>query len=80
VVAQVDDGLGHRVPLVAAAPVTAFGWPGLTVRLRVEGDAPAHAPAGRMVGAVTAGGDRTVLKLAGPLRDPSPLDRLTRLR
>jgi hypothetical protein len=33
-----------------------------------------------MVGAVTADGDRTVLKLAGPLRDLSPLDRLTRLR
>lgn len=79
VMAQVDDGLGDRAPLVAAAPVTALGWPGLTVRLGVEGYVP-RAAAGGTAGAVVAGGDRTPLKLAGSLREPSPLNRLTRLR
>jgi D-alanyl-D-alanine carboxypeptidase len=79
VLARVDDGLGHRVPLAAAVPVTATGWPGLTLRLRVEGDVPRHAPAGRTVASLTAGGDRVPLRLTRPLRAPGVLDRLTRL-
>jgi len=77
-VARVDDGYGHRVPLTAAAPVTVTGWPGLTLRLRVEGRVPRHAPAGRAIASVTTGADRVQLRLARPLRAPSVLDRLTR--
>ena len=78
-VARVDDGFGHLVPLTAAAPVVATGWPGLTLRLHVAGTIPRHAPAGRTIASVVAGTDRTPLRLARPLRAPSPLERLTRL-
>jgi D-alanyl-D-alanine carboxypeptidase len=80
VVAKVDDGLGHLVPLVAAVPVTTVAWPGATLRLSVAGDLPGHAPKGRTVAGVTAGGARTPLQLGAPLRTPSVLDRLLRLR
>ena len=80
VVARVDDGFGHRIPLAATAPVTATGWPGLTLRLSVHGRIPRHAPAGRTVASVTTGGEHTALRLVRPLRAPGPLDRLTRLR
>ncbi|MCW2859904.1 MAG: peptidase D-alanyl-D-alanine carboxypeptidase 1 [Actinoallomurus sp.] len=79
VLARVDDGFGHRVPLAAAASVTATGWPGLTLRLRVEGDPPRRAHSGRTVASLIAGGDRVPLRLARPLRAPGVLDRLTRL-
>lgn len=79
VLARVDDGFGHRIPLAAAVPVTATGWPGLTLRLHVEGTVPRHAPAGRVIASVSANGDRTPLKLVRPLRAPGPLDRLVRL-
>jgi D-alanyl-D-alanine carboxypeptidase len=78
-VARVDDGFGHRVPLTAAAPVVATGWPGLTLRLRVEGTVPRHAPAGHAIASVIAGTDRTQLRLARPLRAPGVLDRLARV-
>jgi D-alanyl-D-alanine carboxypeptidase len=78
-IAEADDGLGHRVRLVAAAPVRTLGWPGRTVRLDVTGDVPVRAMAGRVVGAVTAGGERTPLALARTLHGPSLLDRLTRV-
>jgi D-alanyl-D-alanine carboxypeptidase len=77
-VARVEDGFGHRVPLTAAAPVVATGWPGLTLRLHVAGAVPRHAPAGRVIASVVAGADRTPLRLARPLRAPGVLDRLTR--
>jgi D-alanyl-D-alanine carboxypeptidase len=83
VLARADDGFGHRIPLAASAPVTAVGWPGLTLRLRVQGvrgGVPRHAPAGRVVAAVSVGGDRVPLTAARPLRGPSVLDRLRRLR
>jgi D-alanyl-D-alanine carboxypeptidase len=80
VVARVDDGFGHRIPLAATVPVTATGWPGLTLRLSVRGEVPRHAPAGRTVASVTAGGEHTALRLVRPLRAPSLLDRLVRLR
>jgi D-alanyl-D-alanine carboxypeptidase len=79
VVARVDDGFGHRIPLAATVPVTATGWPGLTLRLSVRGKIPRHAPAGRTVASVTAGGEHTALRLARPLRAPGLLDRLIRL-
>ena len=78
VVARVDDGYGHRIPLAATAPVTATGWPGLTLRLSVQGKVPRHAPAGRTVASVTTGGEHTALRLVRPLRGPGLLDRLTR--
>lgn len=74
--AQVDSGLGHRVPVVTAAPVQVTGWPGLTLRLSVAGKPPRHAPTGRTVGAVTVADGRTALKLARPLHEPGMLDRL----
>ncbi|MDN3352240.1 D-alanyl-D-alanine carboxypeptidase [Actinomadura sp. DC4] len=77
-VARVDDGFGHRVRLAAATPVTVIGWPGLTLRLHVEGTVPRHAPAGAAIASVTTGGDRIHLRLARPLRAPTLLDRLTR--
>ena len=78
VMARTDDGLGHRIPLAATAPSTAVGWPGLTLRLRVEGKVPRHASAGQEIASVTTGGDRTRLELTRPLRAPGLLDRLTR--
>jgi D-alanyl-D-alanine carboxypeptidase len=79
VVARVEDGFGHRVPLAAAVPVTATGWPGLTLKLRVEGTVPRHAPTGATFASVTTGSDRTRLKLTRPLRAPGLPDRLARL-
>ena len=80
VLARVEDGFGHRVPLAAAAPVTAIAWPGLTLRLRVEGTVPRHAPSGRVIASIATGGDRTPLRLVRSLRAPSLLDRLARVR
>jgi D-alanyl-D-alanine carboxypeptidase len=77
--AQVEDGYGHRVPLAAAVPVTAMGWPGLTMSLRVTGTAPRHAPRGATFAWVTTGGERTPLTLTRPLRAPGVLDKLARL-
>jgi serine-type D-Ala-D-Ala carboxypeptidase (penicillin-binding protein 5/6) len=78
VVARVDDGFGHRVPLAAAEPVTATAWPGLTLRPHVEGSPPRHAAAGRTIASVVTGPDRTRLRLTRPLRSPGLLDRLLR--
>jgi D-alanyl-D-alanine carboxypeptidase len=80
VLARVDDGFGHRVPLTATATATAIAWPGLTLHLRVVGDVPRRAPAGRGIASLTTGADRIPLRLARPLRAPGPLDRLARLR
>jgi D-alanyl-D-alanine carboxypeptidase len=67
--AELDDRLGHRTKLVAAAPVRALGWRGLTLHLSVRD---------RL--AVKAGDERTPLKPARSLPKPSVLDRLIRLR
>lgn len=80
VLARVEDGFGHRFPLVAATPVTATAWPGLTLRVHVEGVVPRHAPAGRSFATLVTGGDRTPLRLTRPLRAPTVPDRLARVR
>jgi D-alanyl-D-alanine carboxypeptidase len=82
-VAQVEDGLGGHTPLVATRSITVVGWPGLTVRLSVEGEPPHRAPAGEKLGALTAGSGpgraRTDLALGRPLAEPALPDRLLRL-
>ncbi|GAA2087761.1 D-alanyl-D-alanine carboxypeptidase family protein [Actinomadura alba] len=78
-VAVVDDGLGGRTPLVASAPVTVIGWPGLTVRLRLDGVVPRPAAEGDRLGSLTAGARRFPLVLGGPLDGPSVEHRLLRL-
>ena len=78
-VAELDDGLGGRTQLRAAAPVTMVGWPGLTVPVRAAGDPPRHAESGTCIGSVVAGAAQTPLVLAGPLREPSIVKRLLRL-
>jgi D-alanyl-D-alanine carboxypeptidase len=78
VLARMDDGYGHRIPLAAAVPVTATGWPGLTMRLQVSGTVPRHAPSGATFAWVTTGGDRTPLKLTRPLHAPGVFDKLAR--
>ncbi|WP_240487030.1 hypothetical protein [Actinomadura flavalba] len=80
VVAQVDDGLGGRTPLRAAAPVTVVGWPGLTVPVRADGDPPHRAATGTTVGVLRAGPSRVDLTPARPLDGPSLQHRLLRLR
>lgn len=79
VMARVDDGYGHLIPLTAAAPVTALAWPGLTMHLTASGTVPQHAPKGATFASITTGGDRTPLRLTRPLRAPGALDKLTRL-
>ena len=78
-VGRVDDGLGGSTPVRAAAPVTVVGWPGLTVRLQVEGDPPRRAAEGTRVGAVKAGATKVPLELGQRLEEPSLLKRLLRL-
>ncbi|GLW61970.1 D-alanyl-D-alanine carboxypeptidase [Actinomadura rubrobrunea] len=78
-VAAVDDGLGGRTPLRAAAPVTVVGWGGLSVPVRVTGDPPRRAADGTRVGAVTAGAASTPLAVHGELKEPSLFKRLLRL-
>jgi D-alanyl-D-alanine carboxypeptidase len=82
-VAQVDDGVGGHTPLVATRPVTAVGWPGLTVRLSAEGEPPHRAASGTKLGTVSVGSGpgsaRTDLRLDRPLTEPALPDRLLRL-
>ncbi|MCO5994784.1 D-alanyl-D-alanine carboxypeptidase family protein [Actinoallomurus rhizosphaericola] len=79
-VAQVDDGLGGRVPLRAAQPVTVVGWSGLTVPVRVTGDPPHQAAEGERVGTVRAGSAAVPVTVDRDLDRPSLLKRLIRLR
>ncbi|MEU1134039.1 D-alanyl-D-alanine carboxypeptidase [Streptomyces sp. NPDC005900] len=59
VVGRVDDGLGGTTPVVASENVSAVGWSGLTVKLRLEqlkGKAVPHtAKAGTKVGVLSVG-------------------------
>ena len=78
-VAQVDDGLGGKTPLRAAAPVTAVGWGGLTVPVRVTGDPPHTANAGQRIATMQAGGASIPLELGESLEKPSIFSRLLRI-
>ncbi|WP_344640364.1 D-alanyl-D-alanine carboxypeptidase [Kitasatospora cystarginea] len=52
-VGYVDDGLGGRAPVVAAADLTMVGWPGMKTQLTLSADAkgvPRSAKAGTVVG------------------------------
>lgn len=64
-VGDVDDRLGGRTPLVASAPVTVVGWPGLTVKLALVGEPhiPHQAPAGRQLGSISLGAGPDAPKL-----------------
>jgi D-alanyl-D-alanine carboxypeptidase len=84
VVGHVNDGLGTRSPVVAAAPVTVVGWPGLTVTLGLSGTGtlPHTAQAGQRLDAITLGqaGAPTVPVMTGSgIGEPSIVGRLLRL-
>ncbi|MEU6394130.1 D-alanyl-D-alanine carboxypeptidase [Streptomyces sp. NPDC046939] len=59
VVGHVDDGLGGTTPVVAAKDVSAVGWSGLTVHLKLDGKKgetlPHTAKAGTVVGVLSVG-------------------------
>ncbi|WP_223206093.1 D-alanyl-D-alanine carboxypeptidase [Streptomyces xanthii] len=59
VVGQVDDGLGGTTPVVATKDVSAVGWSGLTVKLRLDAEKgkeiPHAAKAGTVVGVLSVG-------------------------
>jgi D-alanyl-D-alanine carboxypeptidase len=86
VVGQVDDGLGGTTPVVATRDVTAVGWPGLTVDLRLSDDGkaiPREAAAGTEVGTLTVGSGpgqvKVPVELQKDLVEPSFGTRLTRI-
>ncbi|MDQ1027085.1 D-alanyl-D-alanine carboxypeptidase (penicillin-binding protein 5/6) [Streptomyces umbrinus] len=58
VVGYVDDGLGGRTPVVATKDVSAVGWAGQTVKLKLGEDGtaiPHEAKAGTKVGSLSVG-------------------------
>ncbi|WP_328845213.1 D-alanyl-D-alanine carboxypeptidase [Streptomyces sp. NBC_00258] len=58
VVGYVDDGLGGRTPVVATKDVSAVGWAGQTVKLKLSEDGaaiPHTAKAGTEVGSLSVG-------------------------
>ncbi|MEW1924604.1 D-alanyl-D-alanine carboxypeptidase [Streptomyces sp. NPDC088360] len=59
VVGEVDDGLGGTTPVVATKDVSAAGWSGLTVKLKLGEDGgetiPHSAKAGTKVGVLSVG-------------------------
>ncbi|MFI0242738.1 D-alanyl-D-alanine carboxypeptidase [Streptomyces sp. NPDC016845] len=59
VVGEVDDGLGGTTPVVATKDVSAVGWSGLTVHLKLDGKKgetlPHTAKAGTVVGVLSVG-------------------------
>ncbi|MET8011163.1 D-alanyl-D-alanine carboxypeptidase [Streptomyces sp. NPDC005271] len=86
VVGQVDDGLGGTTPVVATKNLTAVGWAGLTVDIKI-GDGgktvPHEAKAGTVVGELTVGTGPGQLKapvaLQGDVSEPSIGSKLTRI-
>ncbi|RSS78244.1 D-alanyl-D-alanine carboxypeptidase [Streptomyces sp. WAC06614] len=85
-VGYVDDGLGHRSPLVATEDLDAAGLPGTRMALTLgdDGRTPPHeAAAGTVVGRLTVGGgpeaQSVPVALQHALAAPSFLARLTRL-
>ncbi|MGZ2358249.1 serine hydrolase [Streptomyces sp. 372A] len=86
VVGYVDDGFGGRTPLVATADLKAKGWPGLKVRLSVEGNGKKISrsmKAGTEVGVVTVGSGTgkvsAPVALQQDLSDPTFGQKLTRV-
>ncbi|MFE7034935.1 D-alanyl-D-alanine carboxypeptidase [Streptomyces sp. NPDC057621] len=85
VVGYVDDGLGGRTPVVATKDVSAVGWAGQTVKLKLdEGDIPHEAKAGTKVGSLSVGdgtGDAVEVPVAlqSDLSEPGFGAKLTRV-
>ncbi|MEU0848171.1 D-alanyl-D-alanine carboxypeptidase [Streptomyces flaveolus] len=89
VVGQVDDGLGGTTPVVATKDVSAVGWSGLTVKLKLEsrsdGSVPHTAKAGTEVGTLIVGDGSSSeavevpVALQDDLAEPGLTARLTRL-
>ncbi|MFI1965695.1 D-alanyl-D-alanine carboxypeptidase [Streptomyces pathocidini] len=86
VVGEVDDGLGGTTPVVATRDVTAVGWPGLTVDLKLTdgGKAiPHEAKAGTAVGTLTVGSGPGQVKVPVALQkdlvEPDFGSKLTRI-
>ncbi|GGQ88290.1 D-alanyl-D-alanine carboxypeptidase [Streptomyces flaveolus] len=89
VVGQVDDGLGGTTPVVATRDVSAVGWSGLTVKLKLEsrsdGSVPHTAKAGTEVGTLIVGDGSSSeavevpVALQDDLAEPGLTARLTRL-
>ncbi|MFD0311694.1 D-alanyl-D-alanine carboxypeptidase [Streptomyces sp. NPDC127119] len=87
VVGYVDDGLGGQVPVVATKDVSAVGWAGQTVKLKLDegGTAiPHEAKAGTKVGSLSVGdgtGDAVEVPVAlqSDLSEPGFGAKLTRV-
>ncbi|WUN38954.1 D-alanyl-D-alanine carboxypeptidase [Streptomyces caniferus] len=86
VVGHVDDGLGGTTPVVATKDLTAVGWPGLKVDLKLTAGGktlPHTAKAGTQVGELTAGGGMGEVKvpvtLQKDLAEPTFGAKLTRV-
>lgn len=86
VVGEVADGLGGTTKVVAAKDVTAVGWPGLTVDLKLTDNGenlPHTADAGTEVGTLTVGSGPGQVKvpvtLQSDLAEPSFGSKLVRI-
>ncbi|MDT0614297.1 D-alanyl-D-alanine carboxypeptidase [Streptomyces lancefieldiae] len=88
VVGQVDDGMGGTTPVVATKDVSAVGWSGLTVKLKLDessgGTVPHTAKAGTKVGTLTVGDGSSAetvdvpVALRDDLAEPPLTAKLTR--
>ncbi len=88
VVGYVDDGLGGQAPVVATKDVSAVGWAGQTVKLKLSEDGtslPHEAKAGTKVGSLSVGdgttGDAVEVPVAlrSDLAEPGFGAKLTRV-
>ncbi len=86
VVGHVDDGLGGTTPVVATKNLTAIGWGGLEVELKLTDGGktvPHSAKAGTVVGELTVGSGPGEVKvpvaLQNDLSEPSFGAKLTRI-
>ncbi|MEU1790548.1 D-alanyl-D-alanine carboxypeptidase [Streptomyces sparsogenes] len=86
VVGHVDDGLGGTTPVVATKDLTAIGWGGLEVELKLTDGGktvPHSAKAGAVVGELTVGSGPGQVKvpvaLQNDLSEPSFGAKLTRI-
>ncbi|MFD7610485.1 hypothetical protein [Streptomyces sp. NPDC059828] len=86
VVGAVEDGLGGSVPVVATKDVTAVGWSGLTVKLKLTDGGktvPHVAKAGTAVGTLAVGEGASQVKvpvvLQSDLAEPGAGGKLTRV-